>query len=230
MFSRELESRLAYIRQNQIRIRQEDALLMDDPDVNASENVYLPASFIGSDRWASAQISDSLAIASQLGNPTFFITMTCNTDWPEIQSQLRPGQNWTDIPMVVVRVFKRKLSLLLRTLKTMFANAGQCVYLVYSIEFQKRGLPHAHILTKYARPCQEPAEIDLVVSAEIPDDPADAILVRRYMMHKHPDADRPMNKYCQRERPATGERYCRFRYPHPLQPTTTIDHDGRVHY
>jgi hypothetical protein len=106
MFSRDLESRLAYIRSNQERIRREDATLIGLSDVDATENIYSPSSFLGSNRWAAEQVADSLAIAAAFGSPTFFITMTCNPEWPEIQSQLRPGQNFTDIPIVVVRVFK----------------------------------------------------------------------------------------------------------------------------
>jgi hypothetical protein len=78
--------------------------------ISEAENIYLPASFLGSSRWASNQIADSLAIAAQYGPPTFFITFTCNSDWAEIKSQLRQGQNYTDIPVVVCQVFKQKLS------------------------------------------------------------------------------------------------------------------------
>jgi hypothetical protein len=48
MFSRDLECRLSYICCNQLRIRQEDAELMGIDDVDTSENVYLPAFFLGS--------------------------------------------------------------------------------------------------------------------------------------------------------------------------------------
>lgn len=101
MFSRDLECQLHYIQQNQQRIRREDAELMGLSDVEPSENIYLPSSFLGSRRWVSNQITDSLAIAAALGNPTFFITMTCNTTWPEIQCQLCPGQTYADLPVVV---------------------------------------------------------------------------------------------------------------------------------
>ena len=126
MFSRDLECRLHYIRSNQVRIRamEEDSALMGQEDLSEVENIYLPASFLGSWRWASNQISDSLAIAATYGPPTFFITLTCNGDWPEITSQLYPGQNHTDVPAVVCRVFKQKLSKLLHALCTMFTHAG----------------------------------------------------------------------------------------------------------
>jgi hypothetical protein len=120
MFSRDLESHLVYIRSNQERLRREEAGLMGSSDVESNENIYLLASFPGSNRWATEQVSDSLTIAAASGSPTFFVTMTCNPDWPEIQSQLRPGQNFTDIPIVVAQGFKRKLMLLEKALKTMF--------------------------------------------------------------------------------------------------------------
>ena len=197
MFSCDLECCLHYIRQNQQCIQMEDAELMGSIDMPPSENIYLPSSFLGSKHWVSNQIADSLTIAAALGNPTFFITMTCNTTWPEIQSQLRPGQTYADLPVVIAHVFKRKLSLLLKTLKTMFSNAGRQVYSIHCIEFQKRGLPHTHILVKYSRSCCTPSDIDSIVSADMPADCADAALIRKFMLHNHPSPNRPPSKYCQ---------------------------------
>ena len=229
MFSRNLEARLHYIRQNQDRLRREDAELMGVDDVAPSENVYLPASFLGSARWASEQIANSLALAGTLGPPTFFVTVTCNANWPEIVSQLLPGQDFSDRPMLVCRVFKRKLSLLLKILRSMFANAGSLVYLVCSVEFQKRGLPHAHILIKYHSDCRSPRHIDAIVSAEMPFDPVDRELVETFMVHHHVlDGDR-YSRYCVREDRA-GRRWCRFNYPKPLQEATVVDGEGRVQY
>lgn len=229
MFSRNLEARLHYIRTNQQHIMREDAEQMGLTTVDDSENVYLPSSFLSSNRWASEQIADSLAIAARHGPPTFFITMTCNRTWPEIVSQLRAGQQYHDLPVVVCRVFKRKLALLEHTLRSMFPNAGALLYMVHSIEFQKRGLPHAHILLKYATDCTHPHDINSVISAEMPSDASDAALVQQYMMHRHPPDNQPPSEYCQRVS-ADGTRKCRFGYPKALQPETTFDAGGRVHY
>ena len=229
MFTRNLETRLNYIRMNQRRLREEDARLMGVDDMQDAENVYLPASFLGSHRWASEQVSDCLAIAAALGSPSFFITMTCDPNWPEIQSRLRSGQNYTDIPIVVARVFHRRLSILLLTLKSLFPNAGRVVYCISSVEFQKRGLPHVHILIKYTSDCNQPFDIDHIVSAEMPDNEDDRDLVTRYMIHHHPPLNRPPSSYCQKI-DATLNRICRFHYPRPLQDLTTIDNEGRVHY
>jgi hypothetical protein len=121
---------------------------MDVSQIADCHNIYLPASFLGSRHWATEQISDSLAVAAMYGPPTFFITMMCNTNWPEIQSQLCHRQDFIDIPIIVIRVFKRKIVLLEQALKTMFPHAGGLLYCIHSIEFQKWGLLHAHVLNK----------------------------------------------------------------------------------
>nr|VWP00470.1 Ubiquitin carboxyl-terminal hydrolase 7 [Ganoderma boninense] len=223
MFSRNLETRMTFIHENQRKIQEEDAAQMGVDFVQPNENVYLPASFLGSNRWASDQIADSLAIAAAYGPPTFFITMTCNPDWPEIKAQCRPGQTFRDVPVVVCRVFKQKLSMLEHDLRTMFPNAGGVEYIIHSVEFQKRGLPHAHILVRYAKDCVLPDDIDSVVSAEIPDDPADAQLVREFLIHDH-------KPYCSPQQPDGTRGQCRFHYPKPLQQHTSVDSIGHVHY
>lgn len=108
-----------------------------DWDPEERSNIYLPASFLGSRAWAAQNVHDSLAIAAAHGPPTFFITMTCNTNWPEITSALRPGQTFADIPVIVARVFKQKLSQLLKALDTMFPHIGPRTYCIHAIEFQK---------------------------------------------------------------------------------------------
>lgn len=50
---------------------------------------------------------------------------------------------------------------------------------MYSIEWQKRGLPHAHILIWLLNKIR-PAEIDQIISAEIPDRTIDPELIQSY--------------------------------------------------
>lgn len=56
----------------------------------------------------------SLAICRTIGHSSLFLTMTCNTQWPEINSMLElfPGVGVADAPNIVLRVFKLKLDLL----------------------------------------------------------------------------------------------------------------------
>ena len=184
--------------------------------------IYLPASFLGSHHWATEQVSDSLAVATRYGPPKFFITMTCNMNCPEIQSQLCQGQDFMDIPVFVMHILKQKLALLEQALKTIFPNAGDLLYCIHSIEFQKHGVPHAHILLKFHSDCITAADIDAVVFVEIPSNPQDTSLVRNCMIHRHLPSDKPMSKYCQCLN-EDGQRICHFHYPHALQATTSID-------
>lgn len=112
-------------------------------DGNEQCNITLPAIFMDSRKWASEQTADSLALARTYGPPSFFITMTCNPEWPEILSQLQPGQHMTDSPVIVARAFKNRLQHLFHVLRT---KMGNVVYLTSSNKFQKRGFPHSHIM------------------------------------------------------------------------------------
>jgi hypothetical protein len=82
----------------------------------------------------------------------------------------------------------------------MFPLIGKPTYMIYVIKFQKRGLPHVHILIKYPREDLTPHDIDQVISAEIPTQREDTILVRQFMTHNHPSSNRPPLKYCQTEK------------------------------
>lgn len=78
---------------------------------NVGKSFILPATFTGSRRYLNQNFLDSLAICQAIGHPDLFITMTCNSKWPEIQSMLdkTPGLKAEDAPEIVARVFKLKL-------------------------------------------------------------------------------------------------------------------------
>ena len=94
--------------------------------------------------------------------------MTCNPKWPEITAHLKKGQTAQDRPDIVARVFKQKKDQLMRDIK--FGNIfGNVVAHMSVIEFQKRGLPHAHILIILAEDERvlTPEMVDSVVVAEL---------------------------------------------------------------
>lgn len=95
---------------------------------------------------------------------------------------------------------------------------------VYTIEFQKRGLPHAHILiwVEFTSMCRTPSTIDDLISAEIPSqstDPQGYKAVTDYMLHG-PCGDDASSAAC-----TVGGR-CTKRFPRPFYQETTIDDDG----
>jgi hypothetical protein len=94
---------------------------------------------------------DAMAIVRNCGKPDLFITMTCNPRWPEIRDALLPNQTAQDRADIVARVFKLKLDAMCHDLFKSHVF-GRVVGRVHVMEFQKRGLPHAHILVILHRP------------------------------------------------------------------------------
>ncbi|POM69771.1 Helitron helicase-like protein [Phytophthora palmivora] len=95
--------------------------------------------------------------------------MTCNPNWPEIKENLRPGEKASDRPDVVAHVFMQKLKTLNKDLDE--GLLGVVAARIHVVEYQKRGLPHAHILL-IMRPEEKPVtaeDVDRLTSAELPD-------------------------------------------------------------
>jgi hypothetical protein len=98
-----------------------DALAQDadiDPDI-IGKRFILPSSHIGSRRFMCQCFQDSMAIVGvgAYGKPTFFITVTCNPNWPEIQRHLFPGQSAADRPDLIACAFHAKLQSILHDIK-----------------------------------------------------------------------------------------------------------------
>ena len=133
------------------------------------KKVILPASFTGGPRDQSRRYHDAMAIVRRLGKPSLFITMTCNPHWDEIMLCML-GMLPADRPDIVARVFNLKLAQLLEELKK-DGIFGRCVASMHVIEFQHRGLPHAHILLVLDNDFKQPHEVDAFVTAELPVEP-----------------------------------------------------------
>jgi len=112
---------------------------------------------------------DSIAIVRRYGNPSLFITLTANPKWVEIERELLPHQSASDRPALVPHVFNLKVQDLLDQIpqKEVF---GPWLGWVWTIEYQKRGLPHLHLLVflKTDQTFLTGGNIDRFISAEIP--------------------------------------------------------------
>ena len=127
-------------------------------DQPIGRRIILPATTIGSPRYMHQRFQDSMALVRKFGKPDLFITMTCNPNWAEIKSELLPHQKPDDRPDIVVRVFHIKLHKLIDEIKGKIF--GETRAWCYVIEFQKRGLPHAHILVLLANKIQDADSVD----------------------------------------------------------------------
>lgn len=101
----------------------------------------LPSTCLGDDRHMHKLFQDSMAIVRFFGKPNLFNTFTANPHWKEITEG---GQSGTDRVDLITRVFNLKLKSPLQELKD--GIFGTYKGLVRTIEFQKHGLPHCHIL------------------------------------------------------------------------------------
>ena len=121
------------------------------------------------------------------GKPDLFLTYTCNPNIQEISENLRPGERSEHYPDLVSRVFKLHLTELLHDIKDRHV-LGVPVATVHVIEFQKRGLPHCHmlIILRGEDKLRDRHDIDRLISAEIPDEEEDLELynlVKSCMIH-----------------------------------------------
>nr|XP_017245432.1 PREDICTED: uncharacterized protein LOC108217092 [Daucus carota subsp. sativus]XP_017245433.1 PREDICTED: uncharacterized protein LOC108217093 [Daucus carota subsp. sativus] len=195
-FSTIEQTRLWWFRTHQTTLRNElyshicDSLRKGDSNsATVGKGVILPAGYVGSKRYMQQNFQDALAVCRHVGHPDIFLTMTCNSMWDEIQRMMTyvPGCTPANSPDIVSRVFRLKLEQLTNDIKKK-SFFGKCIGVMYVFEFQKRGLPHVHMLIwldsaskKYLK-----ENVDKFVSAEIPDpikDPAGYAVVKAFMIH-----------------------------------------------
>jgi len=176
-YARLEQERLNWVRHNQKTIRSElyqglqDAVVAGgETAATVGQRVVLPSSFTGGPRFMNQLFQDAMAIVRDKGSPDLFITVTCNPKWPDITDALLPGQTANDRPDICARVFELKL----KDIKADIFNRhvfGRVIGHIHVIEFQKRGLPHAHILVilhPEDKP-RSPDDYDEIVSAELPE-------------------------------------------------------------
>ena len=95
---------------------------------------------------------------------------------------------------------------------------------MYTIEFQKRGLPHAHILLFLSSECKFPtgSDIDRIISAELPNPEANPALyeaVTNFTIHGPCGVANPKS-------PCMIDRKCSKHFPKKFVNKTSVDEDG----
>ncbi|XP_061371567.1 uncharacterized protein LOC133314138 [Gastrolobium bilobum] len=227
--------RLSFIRHNQDHLKADLYQNVihafnrgEDAAAKTGKRIIIPSSFTGGPRYMTENCKDAFAICRWAGYPYLFITITCNPKWPKISrflnaKNLKPE----DRPDILCRVFKFKLDQLLNDLRKEHFLGRVNAY-VCTIEFQKRGLPHAHILL-FLHPSDKPnsgIDIDKLISAEIPNKDTHSSLfsaVNTYMMHGPCDPDN-YNSPCMKD----GN--CSKKFPKNFCSRTFIDDDEFPHY
>ncbi|KAG4909546.1 hypothetical protein JHK87_055662 [Glycine soja] len=207
--------RLSYIRNNKTKLSKGSS---------KGKKVILPSTFVGSPRYMDQLYFDGMTICSHVGFPNLFITLTCNPNWPEIRRVLAPlNLKATDRPDLISRVFRLKYEQMLFDL-TKKHLLGKVVAYMHTIEFQKRGLPHVHLLLFLHPDNKYPSldDIDHIISVEIPsheNDPELYTLDQNHMVHG------PCG-ILQSKSPCMKEGKCSRFYPKMFHPQTVLDSNG----
>ena len=165
---------------------------------------------------------DAMAIVRKYGKPDLFITMTCNPKWREIEENLLLGQSASDRPYIVARVFNIKKDCLIILISKQKLFVDPLSY-VYVIEFQKRGLPHMHLLLTLKHNCKisTPDDVNRYIFSEIPsstEHPRLHDIVMKNMIHLS------CGTWC------FNEGKCLKHYPKQFRPETVIDENGYPYY
>ncbi|XP_062089097.1 uncharacterized protein LOC133795659 [Humulus lupulus] len=226
------EERFCWIRNNKKKLRSDlysglmDVVHRGDSDcLKVGKSIILPSSHTGGPRYRVQNYQDAMAICKWAGYPDLFLTFTCNPKWPEINNMLhligkKDDDNQVDI---ICRVFEIKLFQLMQDLKK-GKPFGKIIACLYTIEFQKRGLPHAHILLFLHQTMKNPSanHIDEIISAEIPDvniDPDGYNAVNKFMIHG------PCGKLNPNS-PCMMQGKCTKYFPKKFKDQTIVDADG----
>ncbi|XP_063903784.1 uncharacterized protein LOC135123221 [Zophobas morio] len=230
MYAKIETERLNYSRHNQAYLRADsyvhlkDALGRQDIDITQLGNrVVLPSSFTGSPRYMHERTQDAMTYVRHYGRPDLFITFTCNPQWKDIADALLPGQKPHDRHDIIARVFHLKVKAIM-SLLTKGNLFGKVRCFMYSVEWQKRGLPHIHILLWLEQRISA-VNIDNVICTEIPDPQKDPILykiIKTNMIHG------PCGNL--RKSPCMKGGCCSKKYPRILLKETQTGDDGYPKY
>ena len=172
MYAKIEGERLSYIRFNQSKLRADrydnlkDAMQNDGDIDNLGQMVILPSTFTGSPRYMQERQQDAMTYVRKFGKPDLFITTTCYPQCKEILDNLFTNQKCIHRHDITARVFRQNIIKLIDLIK----NAkiyGKVKCHMYTIEWQKRGLPHAHILV-WLENRIKPEDVDKIISSEIP--------------------------------------------------------------
>ncbi|KAL3119856.1 hypothetical protein niasHT_005916 [Heterodera trifolii] len=153
----------------------EKGVRQQGPNAKLGRVFLMPQTFAGSRQYYQGKYADLMTMVRHLGAPTWFVTFTGNPKWPEVEEALRVRQNYAHRPDIVCRIFMDKAAEFIKDV-TERGVLGKVAGWCYSVEHQKRGMPHIHMLLILERGVRinTPQQVDEYVCARIPTLPPSA--------------------------------------------------------
>ncbi|POM73708.1 Helitron helicase-like protein [Phytophthora palmivora] len=239
------QERLRYIENNQLECRLETIQGLTDAYRHEGTEAHRIAAVHDLEQYARNSTSnwgyrqntceEEIGLdASNIGRrlilpPSFTVDLAICTNGSRMQWQsyvslenIRPGQTASDRPDIVARVFMAKLKSLCKGLDE--GVLGIQAARIHVVEYQKRGLPHAHILL-IVRPEDKPLtaqDVDRLVSAEIPDKEKQPDLYETVITCMLHGSCGDANK----NSPCMNNGRCSKKFPKPLADETTMAADN----
>ncbi|KAL6579006.1 hypothetical protein OROMI_009222 [Orobanche minor] len=226
--------RLTYIRNHHKDLRCDSYTALDDTvhrgdanSISTGRRIIFPSSFTGGARYMIQNYHDAIGLCRFTGYLNLFIMFTCNPKWPEVIRFLNSRglrsedrlDSLSHFPYQIGQFNKRNSFLgdFLEKLRPV---------IIYTIEFQKRGLPHAHIFLRDVDNSRNFGLVDDFISAEIPEKNIDEEYydaISEYLIHGP-------RGLANKNSPCMSHGRCMKHFPKKFVDNTTVDVEGYVVY
>jgi hypothetical protein len=163
---------IKYLAQAQRRcFAREDEIRDENSDGVPKEYIlrtFIPPSLVDIDEYWHHVAAKCFVVSTQLGAPAFFLTFTTNLHWLDYQALKRDDDVFADSAMGSVTL-KTILSALMKFIQKKKIFGIISAYL-WRIEYQRLGLPHAHILFWSDSDTQDVHAVETVINVRYPKD------------------------------------------------------------
>ena len=127
---------------------------------------YIPSSLTGSPTYWNNVSKSGFYLSMILGPPTFFITITENPKWHEVAA-LNDQKDVSMNAVLLARIFQQKKRSLISYIKDS-KIFGKVKGLLWRDEYQKRGLPHCHLLLWTDFDTNDVDALDKIITCRLP--------------------------------------------------------------
>ena len=172
VYGRMIQNRINFLFKHQLLLRKESEIrngsVFDENEKDLDEGIktYVPANLTGSHAYWKKVADSAFFLTLILGSPKFFITITENSNWNEIAALNNSNDIMMNSPLLARVFYQKKLCLIDFIKKSkMFGNISG---MLWRDEYQKRGMPHSHILIWSDFDTEDPIAVDQIITCSLP--------------------------------------------------------------